>query len=793
VSDLSDYTIVVDPKSRFQDKYAAEILRKYLNKICGKIIRLEETVDDIDPHTHRKLRKCIYVGPGDHLGHFSEVPEFGFEELLILKQDDRILLHGGGKRGALYAVSAFLEKFIGCRFFSDDLEYTPKSLPELPEAIHFSDNPAFTARDATGWYTVSGEWAVKNRVNGHFANVTSAQGGKMGYFPFCHSFDKLVPPDKYFFSHPEYFSLINGQRNPRQLCLANPELQEVVVRQVLEWIGDYPDRDIFSVSENDGGGVCECAECVRMNGNEKAQSENAFGIHKSQCGTYFRFINIVAKEVAKHYPDKYIETLAYNYAPEAPREIELDPNVIVRVCRVDTNEKMFLDESLPAWLKVSNNIHIWHYAHSYNCFQLYPILESASRYCRIYRDMGVKGLFFETEGYKSAGIESLWLKNYVLANLLWDPDKAYLPLVEDYFNHAYGAAASEMLECFNQLYLLLERHGEVNPNDDTCGFTRKLLPLCRISLQQAGKKRLSAASRKNVEEVSIPFEYVSLFENAKTVIDQDYATAMVPGSGRQATRKFLSLLKKHKIDYVKAGGDGVKTEALRKALEPKKIIRLSNKHIEAVILPESGGRIIQFFDKHSGTNLLPDTDAATSLSFNGVGLDHGAGSFFQSIGYDIPFRVVSKIREKTLLAADLANGLRFRKTVSVSGNKLSIECDFENRSQHNVLCSHFLHNRFSFDPAGSFQGKDRAPALLGSYGEEGIDLLLEGYSDICINLPNTGVSLALEYAPETTRIFLWGNGKNGLFTLSLSGSDEELPPGGHYKVKYGLIVNQIVD
>ena len=46
-------------------------------------------------------------------------------------------------------------------------------------------------------------------------------GGCMSYKGFCHTFYPLVPPEKYFAAHPEWYSMIDGKRthDNAQLCL----------------------------------------------------------------------------------------------------------------------------------------------------------------------------------------------------------------------------------------------------------------------------------------------------------------------------------------------------------------------------------------------------------------------------------------------------------------------------------------------------------------------------------------------------------------------------------------------
>ena len=50
---------------------------------------------------------------------------------------------------------------------------------------------------------------------------------------FVHTFQTLVPPEKYFKDHPEYFSFLNVQRIPDgQICLSNPDVLKIVISEL---------------------------------------------------------------------------------------------------------------------------------------------------------------------------------------------------------------------------------------------------------------------------------------------------------------------------------------------------------------------------------------------------------------------------------------------------------------------------------------------------------------------------------------------------------------------------------
>jgi len=145
-----------------------------------------------------------------------------------------------------------------------------------------------------------------------------------------HSFNQMIPPEKYFSSHPEWFSLIDGARRSErsQLCLTNKEMLQESIKNVLEWIQQHPEARIISVSQNDWTGWCECDNCRRV-------EEEEGGVHS---GPLLRFVNAVADEIGKKYPDKLIDTLAYWYTEDPPAKVRPRPNVRIRLCPIGVCE-----------------------------------------------------------------------------------------------------------------------------------------------------------------------------------------------------------------------------------------------------------------------------------------------------------------------------------------------------------------------------------------------------------------------------------------------------------------------
>ena len=121
-----------------------------------------------------------------------------------------------------------------------------------------------------------------------------------------------APLEEYGETHPEYYSYINGMRRPgnaSQWCLTNPELFEIVAARIDSIFKANPDRNMISVSQNDGNFTnCHCEECSKIDEYEGSLS-----------GNYVRFLN----KLAERFPDKQFSTLAYLFTMHPPKHVKL--------------------------------------------------------------------------------------------------------------------------------------------------------------------------------------------------------------------------------------------------------------------------------------------------------------------------------------------------------------------------------------------------------------------------------------------------------------------------------------
>ena len=446
----SRYSIYVSDKAAQPEKFAARELQKCLNKMTGVRLPIVNAYD-------QKI-KLVYIG-------FKDVPqkmlaglnkdEFGKEEFIIRTVDGNMLIAGGEPRGTLYGVLGFLND-LGCRWYTRNFTKIPqRSSIALPEK-EIRQKPAFEYREA--WYNEAYDpiWAVHNRLNPSIHPIPDSLGGSYITYPFVHSFNYLVPPEKYFKTHPEYYSLINGKREAKpydtQLCLTNPDVVKIAIETVFKWIKEHPDANVFSIDQNDGYGYCECENCKKL--------DEAEGSH---AGTLLNFVNQIADTVAKVYPDVKLQTLAYAYTEIPPKHIKPADNVTIRLCHYDycsahsilgcDNHKPFI-KRLQQWKKIAKRITIWDYFGDYHYYLTpFPNFNGVVNNVRYYADNGCIGLFAQGSMLaQNGGGEFAALRAWVFAQLMWNPQQDGWKLIDEFVDNVYGPSAPYISQYIKMLH-----------------------------------------------------------------------------------------------------------------------------------------------------------------------------------------------------------------------------------------------------------------------------------------------------------------------------------------------------
>ena len=448
-------TVVISKTPSACERYAAEELRDYVEKATGVRMHIGSAVVP--------GMKSVFVGESALRVLEEPVDALGEDGFRIAERDGDVLVAGSPKRGVLYGVYELLEKFAGIRWYSSWHQVVPRQdVIAIPAGYDHSEIPSFEMREPF-WYDVleHPEFAARLRVNSRSWRTTEEKYGGMpfrfgGGLASCHTFNTLMPPDEFFASHPEYFSLEGGRRvkNPSQLCLTNPDVVRIVAERVLERIRRDPGAKFYGVSQNDWKHYCQCERCKAVDEEEGSHS-----------GTLARFVNAIAEAVEKEFPDALIETLAYDYTRKPPRKTRLRHNVVPCVSTIgcDFSRPLYaskykgnvsLCEDIVSWSRQTENLYVWDYVTDFGGYTTpFANVLNLQDNLRFFRRNGAKFVFEQGDMDGCHG-DFAELKAWLLAKWMWNPEVPAEILLNDFFRGYYGRAAGYVRAYFGYVHRL---------------------------------------------------------------------------------------------------------------------------------------------------------------------------------------------------------------------------------------------------------------------------------------------------------------------------------------------------
>ncbi|MDH7603465.1 MAG: DUF4838 domain-containing protein [Melioribacter sp.] len=523
VNGKSEYQIVLSDSASHWDSLTAQELKKYIEKISGAIIPI---VSDAQP----MQTKEIIIGKNNRSVHIDN-SSIKYDGFIIKTEGEKLYFIGGKEKGTLNAVYSFLEKYLNCRMYSASVQIIPyQSTITLPQ-INTLENPAFEYRDIHYYETTKDEYCRWHKL------VDSHDKKQWGMF--VHTFQTLVPPDKYFDSHPEYFALRGNIRVREQLCLSNPEVLKIVINELRRRMTENPQAKIWSVSQNDNYSYCQCPECSKIDEQEGSPS-----------GSIINFVNKIARE----FPDKIISTLAYQYSRKAPKNIKPEKNVNIMLCSIECNRTKPLDvdpnsasfvNDLIEWSKITDNIFLWDYVVQFsNLISPFPNFQVLQPNIQLFVKHNIKMIFQQGAG-KRCATEFGELRTYLIAKLLWDPNTNVDSVMNDFLYGYYGPAGEHIRE-----YIDLMRNELIKSGHDLWIYSNPVVQMNYFltpELMKRYKKIFDEAEKtvkdqedflKRVKIARLPLIYAEL-EQAKATAKDNNILVIKKNKNKYETNPFI--------------------------------------------------------------------------------------------------------------------------------------------------------------------------------------------------------------------------------------------------------------
>lgn len=448
----SDYVIALAADATPAESTAAQELQDHLQKVSG--VKLPIVPETGVAGTTRQ----ILVGAGPRVKQLlagQDWAALGSDGIVIKTSGKNLILAGARPRGSLYAVYTFLEDSLGVRWWTPTENTIPqnKNLRVEPREVVYA--PKIQTRE--GYYTDLMRdplFAARLKVNGHHQKQGPELGGHSSILGFVHTFDLLLPPEKYFKDHPEWYADPSNGGKPctaasampgsqrSQLILSNDEMRRELTKNALELIRTNPAAGMISISQNDND--------LRPTDDADLAIEKREG---SPAGPFIEFVNKVAADIEKEFPGFLVETLAYKYTRTPPRTLRPRDNVVIRLCPMEANfsqpinseaNKAFRDEVL-GWGKIAKRLYIWNYVTNFrNVILPHPNLRNLANDIRFFQDNNAIALFEQGDAYSNGTGDFVAMRVWVLSRLMWNPALNQRKLENEFLRGYYGAAAPHL-------------------------------------------------------------------------------------------------------------------------------------------------------------------------------------------------------------------------------------------------------------------------------------------------------------------------------------------------------------
>ncbi len=445
-------TIVIAANAPERLSIAARELQHYVKALCG--VELPIRTDG-----RRVGGTGLYIGrcePGredDPPG-----PTLNPEAYAIRVRDGNVLFAGRHPTPIFFAVASFIEGSLGVRWFApgQKWEYIPSGTPgrlqvDVKEVVKAPD----TSPRIWSGHNFADSWNLWNLRN---KNVS---GEVIPRRNFQNNLHTIFPPSRYAKTHPEYYPLVDGKRwiPPADYrywrpCETNPDVIRITVEAARRHFDRHPESDSFSLGMDDISHLCGCPNCRALDASPDAYEKRAFS------DRHYKFVNTVAREIARSHPGRYIGTLIYAIARQPPETVE----------RLEDNVFGFITEVSARWCEpgVRDADHAltreWarrcRHLSRYDYFGLgtftpryYP--HAMAEQMRFDKALGFEGMYAELNTFLPHTAPMIW----AFSKLQWDAALDIDALLEEFMVRMFGPAAATMARYFD----LLERSWNAPP------------------------------------------------------------------------------------------------------------------------------------------------------------------------------------------------------------------------------------------------------------------------------------------------------------------------------------------
>jgi hypothetical protein len=341
------------------------------------------------------------------------------ENYCIYKKDRNITIQATNTQNLMYAVNDFFQQYTPLKFKDKNKETKDDNITseiEIPYEFSYCSSPDFEYREP--YFSSNFE---PNFRNWNKTNYLELEWGIWG-----HNLSKILKN----YNLPETaYAEVGNERVKSQFCFTSDSLFKYVNEHVKNTYNSDHALNKYMILPNDNDIVCMCNTCKAV-GNTTEDAAPAI----------FTFLN----KLAKNYQTLSFFTTAYVTVKEIP-SFKAAPNVGIFYSTIniqkgvpieDTKYLKNFENDIKKWRNYVNNVYIWDYTVNFdNYFDIYPSIRVTQKNLKLYKRLGVNGVFLHGSEYDYSAFQDL--KATLFAKLLWDTDMNVFDEINTYFHDKY--------------------------------------------------------------------------------------------------------------------------------------------------------------------------------------------------------------------------------------------------------------------------------------------------------------------------------------------------------------------
>jgi len=236
------------------------------------------------------------------------------------------------------------------------------------------------------------------------------------------------------------YAEVNGRRNKNQFCFSSDDLLNNLSQEVIKIYESDNALSRFMILPNDNDLACMCEKCRKIGNTAKNASP-----------AVFTFLN----KLAKKHRDLNFFTSHYNTVTEVPN-FRAEKNIGLFYSTINIQKGIPIEKSkyfeqferdIKNWKEHVDDVYIWDYTVNFdNYFDFYPILRVTQDNLKLYKRLGVRGVFLHGSEYNYSTLENL--KTHIFAKLLWDTDIDLNKEITSFLNANYSKKVAKILAEF---------------------------------------------------------------------------------------------------------------------------------------------------------------------------------------------------------------------------------------------------------------------------------------------------------------------------------------------------------